>query len=74
MELLKVIVNGKEKEVANKVNVLELLKIENVKMPEMVTVEINDEIIDRGDFDSIIVEEKDKIEFIYFMGGGSREF
>lgn len=37
---------------------------------ERVAVEINLEILDRGDFDVRILEEGDRIEIMSFIGGG----
>jgi len=71
---MKVTINGKEKQLENEVNVLELLAINDVEMPEMVSVELNGVIVDRDDFGSTIIRENDTIEFLYFMGGGSVGF
>ena len=48
----------------------ELLKIKEVKMPEMVSVEYNGDMLDRENFNKTQVKEGDAIEFLYFMGGG----
>ncbi|MCM8833085.1 MAG: sulfur carrier protein ThiS [Candidatus Omnitrophica bacterium] len=68
---MKIIINGKE-EIIDRQNfsILELLIIKDVKMPEMVSVELNGEIINKDKYDEIIIKEGDKIEFLYFMGGG----
>ena len=50
--------------------VTELLGLENIDMPEMVSVELNGEILDRENFDSTSVKTGDEVEFLYFMGGG----
>jgi len=71
---MQIKVNGKLKRLESSVNILELLTIEQVKMPEMVSVEVNGEIVDREDFDKILIKENDIIEFLYFMGGGTIEF
>lgn len=71
---MKVKINGEEKELTKEVNISELLVINNVQMPEMVSVELNGEILDREVFDTTIVKENDVIEFLYFMGGGSVGF
>ena len=42
----------------------------DVKMPDMVSVELNGDILDRENFDSTNLSENDEIEFLYFMGGG----
>ena len=49
----------------------DLLTLKDVKMPEMVTVEHNGEILDRTAFDTTPLKDGDQIEFLYFMGGGS---
>ncbi len=71
---MKIIVNGEEKRLEKEVNILEILKIQDVKMPEMVSIELNGEIVDRDDFTNTIVKENDTIELLYFMGGGSIGF
>jgi sulfur carrier protein len=67
---MKILVNGEDKTVDDGLSVTALLAALEVKMPDMVTVEINDSIQKREEFDSTIVQEGDKIEFLYFMGGG----
>jgi sulfur carrier protein len=39
-------------------------------MPEMVSVELNGQILRRTEFDATILKDDDKVEFLYFMGGG----
>ena len=36
----------------------------------MVSVQINGEFVDRGDFNSTLVNDNDEVDFLYFMGGG----
>ena len=55
------------------ISVTDLLTHQNVKMPEMVTVEINGDILDRDQFETTTVKNNDEIEFLYFMGGGSQK-
>jgi len=64
-------INGDPKELKDGLTVTELLKIENVEMPDMVSVQLNDEFIDRSDFSTTVLKENDKIDFLYFMGGGT---
>lgn len=71
---MKITINGKIKDVKKGMTVTEILKAEDVEMPDMVSVQLNDEFIDRGNFGSTILKENDKIDFLYFMGGGSSEF
>ncbi|MEY7999008.1 sulfur carrier protein ThiS [Clostridium sp. Mt-5] len=71
---MKVTINGKDKDIKEGLTVTEILKIEDVEMPDMVSVQLNDEFIDRAKFGSTILKGNDKIDFLYFMGGGSSGF
>ena len=64
-------ING-EKELLDyeSLTVSELLAVKNVKMPDMVSVELNGDILDRETFDSTALKNNDEVEFLYFMGGG----
>ena len=67
-------VNGKSETVGNgAVSVTELLKLQNVKMPDMVSVQLNGEILERATFSTTQVKDNDEVEFLYFMGGGATE-
>ncbi|HEB31526.1 hypothetical protein LCGC14_2053840 [marine sediment metagenome] len=68
---MKIKVNGEELFYENSMNVSDLLTERKVKMPEMVSVEVNKKIIRRNDFEDTGVKDGDEIEFLYFMGGGS---
>ena len=68
---MKITVNGESAEVAEGISITELLKVREAKMPDMVTVEINGEILNRSSFESQTVNDGDAIEFLYFMGGGT---
>ena len=68
---MKITINGKEAQVKDNITVSELLVEQEVKMPDMVSVEVNGDILDRKAFDTTEVEENDRIEFLYFMGGGT---
>ena len=68
---MKLEINGQNAEVTDSVSVTQLLAIQKVKMPDMVSVEVNGNILERKTFDTIILKDGDKVEFLYFMGGGS---
>jgi sulfur carrier protein len=67
---MNITVNGEQAEVKDAMTVSELLTDQNVKMPEMVSVELNGKILKRSEFDSSTLSDGDSIEFLYFMGGG----
>jgi len=67
---MRVIVNGKESDFVDDLTISELLSERNVKMPDMVSVELNGQILKRSDFENTVLKNGDKAEFLYFMGGG----
>lgn len=68
---MKIKINGEDRVIDQaSVTIEDLLKLENVKMPEMVSVEHNGNMVDRENFQTTAVNEGDVIEFLYFMGGG----
>ena len=69
--MAKIYVNGDAQEVNLPLSVSELINNSNVQQPEMVSVQVNEEFAEREDWDSIQLKEGDKVDFLYFMGGGS---
>ena len=67
---MKLTVNGEEIEFDTELTVSELLVEQNVKMPDMVSVEVNGQILKRSEFESTTLKDGDTVEFLYFMGGG----
>lgn len=67
---MTLVVNGKQVNCSDSLMVSELLVKQNVKMPDMVSVELNGKILKRNNFETTTLKEKDKVEFLYFMGGG----
>jgi len=67
---MKLTVNGKDTELNAELTISELLIEQNVKMPDMVSVELNEQILKRSEFENTILKDGDKVEFLYFMGGG----
>ncbi len=66
---MKVVINGEAREIAKQVNLLELLK--EFSMPsERIAIELNREVVRKKDWESILVNEADKIEIVHFVGGG----
>ncbi|MBW1699265.1 MAG: sulfur carrier protein ThiS [Deltaproteobacteria bacterium] len=65
-------VNGKTYQTQKEnITILELLKERGVKSPDMVSVQINGTFVKRENFGTTVVKEKDQIDFLYFMSGGS---
>ncbi len=66
---MKLGLNGKESEFADGLTVSELLVEEQVKTPEMVSVELNGQILKRSEFETVL-KDGDKVEFLFFAAGG----
>ena len=69
--MAKIYVNEDVQEVNLPLNVSELIKLLLVENPEMVSVQVNEEFAEREDWERIQLKEGDKVDFLYFMGGGS---
>ena len=67
---MKITVAGVKKEVADGLTVAQLVIEEKVETPEYVTVTINDDFVDHGQFEETVLKDGDTVEFLYFMGGG----
>jgi sulfur carrier protein len=69
---MKVRINGDSHEFNQEsLTISQLLIEKDVKMPEMVSVEHNGDMLDRDKFDTTEVKDGDEVEFLYFMGGGA---
>jgi len=70
---MNLIINGEKKELSQSaLNVSKLLEVERVESPDMVSVQLNGEFVNRDDFVNTAVNEGDSVDFLYFMGGGAR--
>ena len=64
-------VAGVKKEVADGLTVAQLVIDEKVETPQYVTVTINDDFVEHGQFEETVLKDGDNVEFLYFMGGGA---
>ncbi len=67
----KITVNGETQEVQLPLSLTELIKQNNVQQPEMVSVQVNDDFVDRNEWNDLQIKEGDVVDFLYFMGGGA---
>lgn len=68
---MEIKLNGENLVYENGISIPELLKSRKVKVPGMVSVRINENIISSADRESTIIKNGDEIDFLYFMGGGA---
>lgn len=67
---MTITINGKDAEIIPDLSITELLESQDVESPDMVSVQLNGEIVERSNFETSKVSAGDKVEFLYFMGGG----
>ena len=70
---MQITVNGESSEIkAIDANLSKLLKLWKVESPEMVAVQLNGEFIEMNSYSTTCLKSGDNIEFLFFMGGGSK--
>ena len=69
--MAKIVVNGEAQTVDLPLNVTGLIQQLLVESPEMVSVQVNEEFAEREDWEQVQLKEGDRVDFLYFMGGGS---
>jgi sulfur carrier protein len=67
---MKITVSGEAATVKDGITVAELIEERDVENPQYVTVTVNDDFINSGDFADKTLSDGDNVEFLYFMGGG----
>lgn len=65
---MQVKINGKAEEIQGG-TVLDLLKLKNIE-PQMVAVEVNDAMLERDHLATTRLNEGDRVEVLFYMGGG----
>jgi sulfur carrier protein len=65
---MQVKINGKVEDVTAS-TVLDLLQAKKIE-PQMVAVEVNDAMIERDHLASTSLKDGDRLEFLFYMGGG----
>jgi sulfur carrier protein len=68
---MQLIINGDAKTFSEpQISVAALLKIESVDLPDMVSVQLNEDFVSKPDYDTTFLKGGDAVNFLYFMGGG----
>ena len=65
---MQVTINGKTEEISGG-TVLDLLQAKKIE-PHMVAVEANDAVLDRNHLATTSLNNGDRVEFLFYMGGG----
>ena len=69
---MKLKLNGTETEFGQEnLKLTELLTNAGVAKPELVSVQLNGNFVNRDFFSTTLVTNGDEVDFLFFMGGGS---
>lgn len=64
-------VNGKNRSFdKSTISVKEMLTLCAVNQPDMVSVQLNGEFVNKENYERTALRQGDEIDFLYFMGGG----
>ena len=65
---MQISINGKP-ETIDASTVFDVLKVKDID-PQLVAVELNTEVVDREHMTTTTVKDGDKLELLFYMGGG----
>ncbi len=69
---MQVQINGELEELpGDALTIADLLSRREVESPAMVMVQLNGEFVAQGQYETTRVADRDRVEFLYFMGGGA---
>lgn len=69
---MKIKTNGDERDLEQEtLTITELLKLSDVELPEMVSVQLNGAFVGQEAYTITTVSDGDEVDFLYFMAGGS---
>jgi len=62
-------VNGISQDLNGKITLAELLVLNKIEQPDMVSIQLNGEFVYKENYETLI-NDGDEVDFLYFMGGG----
>ena len=67
--IMQITINGKPEEMQAD-TIMDVLKQKDID-PHMVAVELNTQIVERDRLETTNIQDGDKVEFLFYMGGGA---
>ena len=67
---MRILVNGGVKECEEGISLSDLIELLELQ-PQRIAVELNREVVRRGDWKSTVLRNEDRLEIVHFVGGGS---
>ena len=69
---MQITINGEAERFEDEgLTIARLLELKKVESPDMVSVQLNGEFVDRGRYQALTLADQDEVEFLSFMGGGA---
>ena len=68
-DALRIHVNGESQEVADELSLQDLVNFLNLA-PKRLAIELNQNVVRRTDWPTMILKEDDRVEIVHFVGGG----
>jgi sulfur carrier protein len=70
---MEITVNGESQLITeNGATISRLLELRKVESPDMVAVQLNGQFVEINSYPTTELSQGDDVEFLFFMGGGSR--
>ena len=71
MRVMQIQVNGESRIVSKDLSLPELLVSLEIP-PDRIAIELNERVIRRAEWSKAVLQEGDKVEIVYFVGGGTK--
>lgn len=66
---MRIQVNGEFREVEEQLSLRDLIEVLDLRL-ERLAIELNGNVVRRGDWESRVLNSDDKVEIVHFVGGG----
>lgn len=66
---MRIQVNGEFREVEDELSLRDLIEVLDLRL-ERLAIELNGNVVRRGDWESRVLNSDDKVEIVHFVGGG----
>jgi len=68
---MQITLNGDKVDITEGLTLSALLTEQKVDNPDMVSVQINGDFIDKDQYPTTNIQDGQEVDFLYFMGGGA---
>ncbi len=69
---MEITINGEVTQIEEgEITIARLLALKEIESPDMVSVQLNGDIVDQEHYATTTIRQGAEVEFLYFMGGGA---